>query len=75
MYIFGIKYPAQKETERFLIFVVCCFFPHHVIFDNVCIRAMVVGGPSGWGNNGCLSSVEFFPPPSSDTCSIPCSDG
>ena len=61
MYIFGIKYPAQKETERFLIFVVCCFFPHHVIFDNVCIRATGSGRSERLGQQRLPLLCWIFP--------------
>ena len=51
--------------------VVCCFFPHHVTLSLTILASgqLVVGGLSSGGST--LSSVEIFPPPSSDTCSIP----
>ena len=58
------------RTEIFLIFVVCCFFPQHVTLSLTIFASgqLVVGG---YTNNGGSSTVEIFPPPSSDTCSIP----
>ena len=58
----------SQETERFLIFVVCCFFPPHVTLSLTIFASgqLVVGGYSG----SHLFSVEIFPPPN-DTCSVP----
>ena len=52
------------------LFVVCCFFPHHVTLSLTIFASgqLVVGG---YNRSWLSSSAEIFPPPSSDTCSIP----